>query len=179
MNKMFKWGLWSTACLIMTSCAQLSDVDHKWCPPATPTPALIAPPQAPTTERITLAADVLFAFDKANANDLLPKGRAQLDQIVQKIQSGQAQIERIELIGHTDRLGAPAYNERLGMARAEAIRTYLINHGVQTQINVASKGASEPVTTECVGTKATAALKACLQPDRRVTLDITGVVQSK
>ena len=61
------------------------------------------------------------------------------------------------------------------MKRAQTVQQYLATRGIQPQMSVNSAGETQPVTTNCTGTKATAELKACLQPDRRVTLQITGV----
>ena len=83
-------------------------------------------------------------------------------------------IDSIALTGHTDRLGSEQYNYNLGLQRAQTVKNYLQGKGVQAPISVASAGESQPVTTACTGTRATAALKACLQPDRRVTVDISG-----
>ena len=84
--------------------------------------------------------------------------------------------KRVLLTGHTDRLGSEAYNQTLGLQRAQTVKEYLQNKGVQSPISVKSAGVWGPVTTDCVGNQATAALKACLQPDRRVAVDITGTV---
>ena len=93
-----------------------------------------------------------------------------------KLTSRQATIESILLIGHTDRLGSEAYNQKLGLQRAQTVKEYLQSKGVQSPISVKSAGETEPVTADCVGNQPTAALKACLQPDRRVAVDITGTV---
>lgn len=91
--------------LALTACAELRDVDHKWCPPE-------AEAKTPFTESITLNADALFKFDRSDINDVLPGGRAELEQLVEKLNS-YARIDAIELIGHTDRLGSQAYNQQL------------------------------------------------------------------
>lgn len=158
--------------LLLGACGSLQDVSHRWCP--TPMPVAET---ATTSEQVTLSADALFKFDKAEIGDLLPEGQSVLDKLVGTLTSGYVRINQIELVGHTDRLGTEKYNQALGLARAEAVRKYLEARGVQTRMLVASKGSSEPITQDCQGSKATPALKACLQPDRRVTLMISGVKQ--
>ncbi|MFC3903147.1 OmpA-OmpF porin, OOP family [Acinetobacter marinus] len=135
------------------------------------------PPPAPRVEQetINLAADALFKFNGSSVSDLLPQGRATLDQVVDAVNGNYTTINTIDITGHTDRLGSEKYNYELGMKRAQTVQQYLATRGLQTQMNVASAGETQPVTTNCTGTKATAELKACLQPDRRVTLQITGV----
>ena len=105
---------------------------------------------------------------------MLPEGKATLDRLAENLVSRQAHIDSIALTGHTDRLGSEQYNYNLGLRRAQTVKNYLQDKGVQAPISVASAGESQPVTTACTGTRATAALKACLQPDRRVTVDISG-----
>ncbi len=125
-------------------------------------------------ERINLSADALFPFNKGNSSDLLPAGQHKLDQIAAALAAGYAKIDRIHLVGHTDRLGADAYNYNLGLQRAEAVKQYLQSRGVDASITVASAGKSQPVSQNCVG-KNSPALKSCLQPDRRVSVDIFGM----
>jgi OOP family OmpA-OmpF porin len=160
--------------LMLSACSSLRDVDHKWCPPDVPTP--VKPVVG--TERVNLAADALFSFDKASSTDLLPAGKATLDQLAQTLKDGYVQVNSIALIGHTDRLGNEQYNYKLGLRRAETVKAYLQSRGVTAPMSVSSAGETQP-TTNCLGTKSTAALKACLQPDRRVVIDITGIRQSK
>lgn len=141
--------------------------------PATPAPAAQAPAAppivaaAPQVTRITLDADALFDFDKAT---LRPAGRAKLDALAQQLKG--LTPEKVSATGHTDRLGPAAYNQRLSVQRANAVRDYLVSQGVPANlIETQGKGASEPVTKDC---KAGAGLVACLQPDRRVEVDVTG-----
>jgi OOP family OmpA-OmpF porin len=80
--------------------------------------------------------------------------------------------------GHTDRLGTPDYNQRLSQERADAVKAYLVSTGKvdPMKITAVGKGESNPVTSPeaCRGAAATAALIACLQPDRRVEIEVSG-----
>lgn len=152
--------------------AVAKDAMYKWCAEEPAAPVVVQP----QVERINLSADALFRFDRHQLKDILPQGKATLDELADKLTSRQATIESILLIGHTDRLGSEAYNQKLGLQRAQTVKEYLQSKGVQSPISVKSAGETEPVTADCVGNQPTAALKACLQPDRRVAVDITGTV---
>ena len=145
--------------------------------PASPPPAPAVPPPPPpppvVIEKIVLNANVLFAFDKRQLGDLLPGGRAELDQLVIKLDRVYARVDRLELIGHTDRLGTDAYNAQLSADRAEAIKAYLQQQGVKVDIVATGRGSAEPLVTCSQRTQA--ALAQCLQPNRRVEIAITGV----
>ncbi len=136
------------------------------------------PPAAPSApvqiERIVLRASALFRFDRSGADDLLPQGRAELDALAVKLTDAYASVERIEIVGHTDRLGSDAYNQRLSQARAETVRTYLKGRGVSAPIVATSRGEAEPIKDCPGGDVATRALTECLQPNRRVEVMITG-----
>ncbi|MRH02529.1 OmpA family protein [Xanthomonas sontii] len=142
------------------------------CPAAAPAQAL---PPAPS-ERFDLDADALFAFDRGDLGGLLPQGKQALDGMVQRLTADYASIERIRLVGHSDRLGRQAYNQRLSEQRAWTIKQYLQQHGIAAPIQAEGVGAREPsaATAQCVGTRATPALTRCLQPDRRVSVEIVG-----
>jgi OmpA-OmpF porin, OOP family len=146
---------------------------------AAPPPApVVAPPPPPppaaTVERVSLAADALFRFDRSGPQDLLPKGRAQLDELAAKLAAGYARIDRISLIGHTDRLGSDAYNDKLSLARANTVRAYLQGKGVTAPMTTAGRGKREQVEA-CKGVTPRAKLIDCLQPNRRVEVLIEGV----
>ena len=172
MNQITKTLLLTALAAGLSSQAAARDVHHRWCAEEAPVAQpVVAEPQV---ERINLSADALFRFNQSDAADMLPEGKATLDRLAENLVSCQAHIDGIALTGHTDRLGSEQYNYNLGLRRAQTVKDYLQGKGVQAPISVASAGESQPVTTTCTGTRATAALKACLQPDRRVTVDISG-----
>jgi len=172
MNQITKTLLLTALAAGLSSQAAARDVHHRWCAEEAPVAQpVVAEPQV---ERINLSADALLRFNQSDAADMLPEGKATLDRLAENLVSRQAHIDSIALTGHTDRLGSEQYNYNLGLQRAQTVKNYLQGKGVQAPISVASAGESQPVTTTCTGTRATAALKACLQPDRRVTVDISG-----
>lgn len=139
--------------------------------PASPPPP--APPAATTVEKLSLSADALFRFDKSGLKDLLPEGRAQIDRMMEKLEKVYARIDSITLTGHTDRLGTDAYNQPLSQARADTVRAYLVSKGATARIVIAGKGESEQIVP-CAAVAPRAALIACLQPNRRVEVEISG-----
>ncbi len=135
-----------------------------------PKPAGTEP--APASEKITLAADVLFGFGKSI---LTADGKAKLDELSKHVLGyDPASIERISVVGHADRLGSKKVNQRLSKQRADTVKTYLAEQGVSRErIQSQGKGSSQPVV-QCKGKKKTDKLVACLQPNRRVEVQITG-----
>ncbi|MDZ7858166.1 OmpA family protein [Sphaerotilus sp.] len=146
-------------------------VDPPPAPPVVPVP----PPAVVVQERIVLSANVLFAFDRRGLADLLPEGRGQLDQLVARLNSVYARVDRLELVGHTDRLGTEAYNARLSTDRAETVKAYLQQQGVKVDIVAQGRGAAEPLPHVTCTQRSLALLAKCLQPNRRVEISITGV----
>lgn len=140
-------------------------------PAPTPTPVVIA--TAPAPRKVSFSADSLFDFDQ---QDLKPDGKRQLDQFASNLNN--ASYDVITITGHTDRLGSDAYNTKLSARRAETVKSYLINAaGLPAgKFSVIGAGDSDPVTREgdCKGHKANKQLIACLQPDRRVEVEVVG-----
>ncbi len=130
-----------------------------------------APPVTPTAEKVKLAADTLFDFDQAV---LKPEGRAKLDDLA--AQAKDLKLEVILAVGHTDRMGSDAYNQRLSERRAAAVKTYLVSKGIEAnRVYTEGKGETQPVTgTACDNIKNRRALIDCLQPDRRVEVEVIG-----
>jgi OOP family OmpA-OmpF porin len=141
-------------------------------PPApAPTPLVAAPPpQPPVIEQISLSSDVLFAFDKA---ELRPEGQKKIDEIAGRLKG--ANVQMINTIGHADRIGPDKYNQQLSEKRAEAVKEYLAQKGVETtKVHSEGRGKSEPVTgDQCKGVSGSK-LISCLQPDRRVDIEVRG-----
>ena len=136
-------------------------------PEAKPVPK---PEAKPAPQKINFSADALFDFDKA---ELRPRGRTMLDDLVTMLQG--ATYEVILAIGHTDRIGSAAYNQKLSLRRAEAVKQYLVSKGIAAnRVYAEGKGKSQPVTkpSDC-NSKKGEALVGCLQPDRRVDVEVT------
>lgn len=133
-------------------------------------------PGSPPVDYINLTSDTLFKFNGSSSNDLLPAGRAKLDEIAQGLKARYVSIQHIELVGHTDRLGQAQYNYNLGMKRAKTVYDYLHSRGIPTTImSYKSAGENQPVTDGCTNVSPRANLIQCLQPDRRVSIGIQGV----
>jgi len=55
---------------------------------------------------------------------------------------------KIEVTGHTDSTGTDWFNNKLGLQRADFVRSYLVNAGINAdQIVTASKGYNEPAAS--------------------------------
>ncbi|HSN80673.1 MAG TPA: outer membrane beta-barrel protein [Rhodoferax sp.] len=142
-------------------------------------PVVMAPPPppppapAPLPQMVSFSADSLFDFDKATVK---PAGRGELDKLAADLRG--VDFDVINITGQTDRIGRQAYNQKLSTQRAEAVSSYLVTSaGIPAnKINARGVNGSNPVTKpgDCVGTKVTPALIACLQPDRRVDIEVTG-----
>ncbi|MGQ5525475.1 OmpA family protein, partial [Chitinimonas sp. PSY-7] len=94
---------------------------------------LPVPPMEPmqtTTENIRLDAGALFRFDGSDRSDMLPEGKAKLDELARKLSQGYARIERMTITGYTDRLGSEHYNQALSERRAHTVANYLKEKGV-------------------------------------------------
>jgi OOP family OmpA-OmpF porin len=131
------------------------------------------PPPAPMPAKVTFSADSLFDFDKAV---MKPAGKQAVDKFSADLKG--AEFDVIKVTGHTDRLGSHGHNMKLSTRRAEAVKTYLEHSaGIPAgKIDARGVNGSDPVTKpgECKGNKPTKQLIACLQPDRRVDIDVTG-----
>lgn len=133
--------------------------------PAAPAPAPApepAPAPAPVSEKVTFAADAFFDFDKAV---LKADGKAKLDDLTSKLQG--MNLEVIIAVGHTDSVGTDAYNQKLSIRRAEAVKAYLVSKGIEAnRVYTEGKGKKQPVASN-----KTAAGRA---KNRRVEIEVVG-----
>lgn len=134
-------------------------------PVAAAAPAAPAAPAAapvPTAAKETFAADAFFDFDKSV---LKPEGKAKLDDVVAKTKG--MNLEVIIAVGHTDSIGTDAYNDKLSIRRAEAVKAYLVSKGIEgNRVYTEGKGEKQPVADN-----KTAAGRA---KNRRVEIEIVG-----
>lgn len=125
---------------------------------------------------IDLNADALFAFNGSSLKEILPKGKEEISNLAVSLDQLYSKINKMTVIGHTDRLGSEAYNYQLGLKRAKTVKQMFVHHGIADQsIEVKSLGESAPKTNYCNFSSNREALRACLQPDRRVTIEISGI----
>lgn len=144
---------------------------------AAATAAAAAPAPKTAPEKVTLSADTLFDFDKSV---LKPEGMQALDDLVSKLAG--IKYDLIIANGYADRIGSEEYNKGLSMRRAEAVKDYLVrNKGIDpSNIFTDGKGEANPVTGDsCKGDRKTKALIDCLQPDRRVEIEVAGTREAK
>jgi OOP family OmpA-OmpF porin len=112
-------------------------------PPAAPVAPAPAPAPAPvvTSEKVSYSADAFFDFDKSV---LKPAGKASLDDLTSKLQG--INLEVIIAVGHTDSIGTDAYNQKLSIRRAEAVKAYLQSKGIEAnRVYTEGKGEKQPV----------------------------------
>lgn len=139
---------------------------------AAPAPIVAEVVPAPAPQAISFAGDALFAFDKS---ELRPEGESMLDDLISQLRG--SSFDRISVTGHTDRIGGSEYNQQLSDRRAAAVKDYLVGKNVAAgSIDAQGKGSSEPATAQgdCRNLQGSKATIACLQPDRRVDVEMTG-----
>ncbi len=169
-NLCWRTGYWTPAMAVAECDPELAKKSEPAKVDSTPKAAT----PKPAAEKITLAADALFDFDKAT---LRAEGKTKLDELVAKVKS--IKLEVIIAVGHADRFGTDKYNQKLSEKRAEAVKAYLVSKGMEpNRIYAEGKGKKQPITKpgECKGPKSKKVI-ACLQPDRRVEIEVIGTKQ--
>lgn len=129
-------------------------------PSAAPAPA---PAPAPAVaSKVTYAADAFFDFDKSV---LKPEGKAKLDDLVSKVKN--VNLEVIIAVGHTDSIGTDAYNQKLSVRRAEAVKAYLVSKGIEkNRVYTEGKGEKQPIADNKT--------KEGRAKNRRVEIEVVG-----
>jgi OmpA-OmpF porin, OOP family len=126
----------------------------------------------PLPHRVSYEAESFFDF---NQSEVRPAGWPALNALVAQLRVSNYDVITVQ--GYADRLGSVAYNQVLSLARANAVKAYLVNTGGLDERKIVTAGRSEanPVTLpeECKGPM-TAFVVVCLQPDRRVEVEVLG-----
>lgn len=167
----WRTGYWTPAdavpgCDVPLCVAPETLKDGKCVAPVVATPAPVAPvvvpAPAPVSEKVSFAADAFFDFDKSV---LKPEGKAKLDDLTSKIKD--MNLEVAIAVGHTDSVGTDAYNQKLSIRRAEAVKAYMVSKGIEVnRVYTEGKGEKQPVADN-----KTAAGRA---QNRRVEIEVVG-----
>lgn len=113
-------------------------------------------------------ANVLFAFDRHNANAIL-NGRSEVADIADLIRKSNT-TKPIVVSGFTDRLGNVGYNQKLSAQRASTVAHLLVQYGIpENRIQVYANGQTE-VYQACETGGVRNNLIECLTPNRRVNV---------
>ena len=168
-NQCWRAGYWTPAMAIAECDPDLTPKPAmKPTPPPPPVKPAMKPamkPAAkpkPVVEKVTLAADVLFDFDKAV---LKTEGKNKLDDLAGKVKA--INLEVVIAIGHTDSIGSDAYNQKLSVRRAESVKAYLVSKRVEpNRIYTEGKGEKQPVASNKT--------KDGRQKNRRVEIEVIG-----
>jgi len=124
-------------------------------------PVVEAAPQ-PVSEKVSFAAEALFDFDRALVK---PEGKAALDDLMRKLQGMDTEV--MIAVGHTDSVGSDAYNQKLSLRRADAVKAYLVSKGLDhARLYTEGKGETQPIADN-----ATAEGRA---RNRRVVIEVVG-----
>ena len=128
-------------------------------------PAPVVPAPAPRFEKITLSATELFAFNSATLALPQPK----LDEIASGLKTDM-RVNNVVITGYADRIGSTSYNLKLSEQRANSVKSYLIDHGIDaSRMSAIGRGEENPVVN-CTQKKR-ADLIVCLEPNRRVEIE--------
>ncbi|MBZ6071547.1 OmpA family protein [Aeromonas schubertii] len=135
-----------------------------------------APEPVMVEKNFALSSDVLFAFGKST---LKPEGTTALNTLYQQIAEARPTDGQAIVVGYTDFIGSDAANQRLSEARARTVADYLVSKGLPaSKVSIEGRGEANPVTGDsCVKVTPRAKQIACLAPDRRVEVRVTGVQQ--
>lgn len=142
---------------------------------ATETPPLSSPTThaaLPPAQTIAVRLDMsfLFEFDGHTLEQMLPSARAELDRFVQRLHERSLKLGTIQIEGHADRLGPVSHNRWLALQRAQTVKAYLEQKGIQAQMWARGLQSADASTHCRVGSLAQ--MVACLQPDRRVDVRV-------
>jgi len=162
---------WTAACHPMPVAQYVAPAPVTRSEPAAKPVVVAAAAPLVVYEKVAFDANVLFDSDKSH---LRATGREKLDQFVYKIHGLDAR--NIVAVGYADRMGSESANQILSEERVDAVKAYLVMKGVAAnRVRTSAWGETRPDTylAECKDAN-NAKNVACMQPDRHVTIEVSG-----
>jgi OOP family OmpA-OmpF porin len=118
---------------------------------------------------VLIQEQVLFRFAASHASGLFPESRAKLDKVANFIRQND-NVSEIQIVGYTDAIGSRKANQRLSEARADTIRSLLIDKGINPGIINNTTGMGVAPTAEGCSTSASRQGDGCNVNSRRVEI---------
>lgn len=141
-------------------------------PPEVKAVAAVAAP-APR-HRVVLDTDRLFTPGGGSPADLLPSGRAKLEDLAIEIKRNFGRLRHVAVKGHTDRLAAGTRKASLSQERADTVRRLLVEQGIDGRlVRATGMQDSEPLV-QCAKATGTRVPTGCLRPNRRMEIEVAG-----
>jgi OmpA-OmpF porin, OOP family len=170
--------LWTAGCHAERPVPVAQYVAPVAAPAPTPAAPVVVAAAAPLAvyEKVAFDANVLF---DSNKSVLRPADRDTLDAFVSKMSGLESQS--VMALGYADRMGTEASNQILSEERAGAVKSYLVSKGVPAdRVKTGAWGETRPSTAaaECKDANNRKNV-ACMQPDRHVSIEISGTRLTK
>jgi outer membrane protein OmpA-like peptidoglycan-associated protein len=109
----------------------------------TPSAPADAPAATPALQKVSVKGTARFDFDRATVN---AEDGVKLMTEVRSMKNVTWQV--ITVVGHTDGIGADAYNQKLSERRADAVQAFLIDKGVKPErIRTSGMGRRQPIAS--------------------------------
>ena len=142
-------------------------------------PTVIAQPLAQTPQppqtitKLIIESEALFAFNRFEVKDLSAGGKAKLDSLIARLKDNKGAAAKVNIVGFTDAIGSPSYNQTLSEKRAATVREYLVGNKANAASITASGAGMTASSADSTCTSAKAADRvACLAADRRVEIEV-------
>lgn len=160
--------------LLSKDCPGVVQPDVVVAPPPCPKCPTLPPPPSPAPVRdVSISANAVFSYDRADVAGLRGPSMEQLRALAERLKAGELQVKAIRLTGHADRTGDAGYNQRLSERRVQTVRDVLVGLGVDAKlITTAARGETQQIEPCQAGFRSQTELQECLLPNRRVEIEI-------
>jgi outer membrane protein OmpA-like peptidoglycan-associated protein len=126
-----------------------------------------------TDECTHVAHDAFAVFFDFGSAALNSKAQNEVSALANSLKAKGDALVGVRIVGFADRIGNASANEKLSKRRADAVRRFLVTKGVKNAKVLETRWFGNSVATaSCSANMKKSALIKCLQPDRRVEIEI-------